>query len=436
MKKQKLFIGLSLCLTALLASCSYGGTSILSHADFTSFYNEAQFSNEKTHKFVVGDDITITDGSIDEFDNVITREYVLSSSSIARWQEANSFGSTLSFASSVLKTDSNGTQVKIDESSASLGHSSAKKVDADNENIVTNTSTFTYQYDVNSVSGSVARNNPHEITSETDTYSVATVSNDGGTTTSETITTWTSSITVSNYNDDVNIITLEKSTISEETTTSFTYSETVDSNNDKTTSLTYSKNEVNMTIVEQLDSNGSVTSGVRTIDTVTSTTAQADSSSSGSKITKQDIANYSGGSYVPDAGASTTSTDSTYRYEVTSAYLTSLERDALLATWQGLDELDNFLNALSSFYNDLFINFESYLAGDVKDEEIIRAGLTYQYRSRLSSDETAHTIKVVQYTFICNKADVTASTMTEVSLLSVSTIDQSIVTLGKTILIY
>ncbi|MFA7032635.1 MAG: hypothetical protein WC201_03635, partial [Bacilli bacterium] len=72
MKKQP-FIIFALSLVSLLAACSYGGTSVVSHSEFTTFYNEENLDNQQHYAFALGDGITINALSLDEEDNKISQ---------------------------------------------------------------------------------------------------------------------------------------------------------------------------------------------------------------------------------------------------------------------------------------------------------------------------------------------------------------------------
>ncbi|MFA7032498.1 MAG: hypothetical protein WC201_02945, partial [Bacilli bacterium] len=416
--------------------CSYGGTSVVSHSEFTTFYNEENLDNQQHYAFALGDGITINASSLDEEDNKISQSFVFSSSSISKWEE-NLTGGSLNFAYSMTKKKPSGLQLEGDKYSSSVSHNATSIIDNDNENIVNGIDSYIYKYNVDQVDGTETEYDNGEILTQTDSKTVTEYSEDYGITASITTTTWSSSIssvcTDVEYDSGSDITT----TTSHEVTYNFQYDEIVPLVGASHTVLTYYNKVVDVIREEVLATDGSVISGTKTIATLiesTSFDSSSDNEAIGSRVNKNSLYNWVNNDYVKDEGSSTESTDDTYRYTLAQSYLDSLEASSFLSTWKTSVKLNEFLTSLSSYYDALFVDFDTYLAGDVANEEIVRDGLTYQYRSRLSED--GNNLNIIQYTFVKSSNEEESTKLTDVSLLLVDTLADEVTTLSRVSLVY
>jgi len=446
MMRKKPFIILALSLAGLLASCSYGGTSVVSHDEFVNFYSEENLASQDSYAFVLGDAINISASSTDEEENIVSQSFILSSGSISTW-DSNLSGSALSFASSMVKKNSSGVQLEGDKTSSSVSFSATTVADNENENIVTDASTYTYKYNIDQVDGEEytgsstqnEKNNYHEcrVITQTDFKSVSSYSEDYGITPSVVTTTWSSTISSLSIEVAFDSGSGVTTTTKREATYNFQYDEVEPKVGASYSVLTYYNKTVNTVYSEILDNDNAVVSGTKTIATIieqTSFNSLNDDEPTGSRTDRHSVYNWVTNDYVKDEASSSETIDDAYVYQVAASYLDSLTASSFLSTWKQLDELDHFLLDLSSYYNHLFIDFETYLAGDAANEEIVRDGLTYQYRSRLG--QVSDNLTIIQYTFVKSSDEGKRTVLTDVSLLLVNTSADEVTTLSRISLVY
>jgi len=426
MKNKRILIGISLSLIPLLAGCSYGGSAVLSHDKFIAFYEEEQLNQQADRLFALGDSISINSSFIDDDENVHSESFALSTGSIDRWISETK-GSTLSFAYARDIKDSDKVQLEAEKYSSSLGFTSNKVVDEENQEKVTTTDTYTFKFDINEVDGTDTVYDQCNKVSENTSYSVAYLSEDLGKTVKTTTKTWSSTITMLQLYDEFDEITDVTTTYKNEENFSFVYSE-VKTGLLTETSLTYSSSSI-FTVREEVIGGLGVISGDKTIHTTTESTTidEANDTDDGLKTNKESVYHWNGSEYIKDEGSSyEDDPDTSFRYAVEQNYLDSFQGTVLFGVWQILPELATFLTDLSDFYSSLYTGFETYLYGDVENEEIVKEGLTYQYRSLLSTDINIY--EIMQYTFVKPSDDTKQAYLSDISnLLFDSTSDTSVI---------
>jgi len=434
MKRKPLLIGLSISLIALITGCSYGGSAVLSHDKFVTFYEDEELDLQAERAFVLGDIITINYSFIDDDENVTSESFGLSTGSINRWISEKK-GSSLSFAYSKDKKDSDKVQLESEKYSSSLSFNSTKITDDEDQEKLTTTETYIYKFDINDVHGSETSYDECNKISEIDSYTVAYLSEDLGQTVKTTTKTWSSTINVLSLSEEFDEPSDVTTTTKNEEIYSFTYSE-VKTGLITKSSLTYSFNSV-ITEREEVIGDLGVISGDKTIKTSHEGTTidEITETDEGIKQYRESVYHWNGSEYVKDeANSFVDPDDTTFRFELQQDYLDSFLGDALFNKWNALPELTIFLVDLTDFYNALFIGFETYLYGDVENEEIVKEGLTYQYRSLLSSD--VNTFEIMQYTFVKPSNNDQFAYLTDVSFLLFDSASDNSVLLSRVSIVY
>ncbi|MDD2209217.1 MAG: hypothetical protein PHW23_01800 [Bacilli bacterium] len=434
MKNKRILIGISISLIPLLAGCSYGGSAVLSHDNFITFYEQEELNLQADRLFALGDSISVNSTFIDGDENVHSESFALSTGSIDRWISETK-GSTLSYAYAWDIKDSNKVQLESKKYSSSLGFSSNKVVDDEDQEKVTTTETYTYKYDLNNVHGTDEVYDECDKVSENTSYSIAYLSEDLGKTVKTTTKTWSSTITMLQLYDEYDEITDVTTTYKMEENFSFVYVES------KTgllteTSLTYSSSSISNVREEVIGGSG-VISGDKTIHTTTESTTidEASDTDVGVLTNKESVYHWNGSEYIKDEGSSHEDPDdTTFRYEVEQNYLDSFQGAALFNAWQIIPQLADFLAGLSNFYSSLYTGFEIYLNGNVENEEIVKEGLTYQYRSLLSSN--LNTYEIMQYTFVKPSDDTKQAYLSDISNLIFDSASDTSVVMSRVSIVY
>ncbi len=434
MKNKRILIGISLSLISLLAGCSYGGSAVLSHDKFIAFYEEEQLNQQADRLFALGDSISINSSFIDDDENVHSESFALSTGSIDRWISETK-GSTLSFAYARNIVDSNKVQLEGEKYSSSLGFSSNKVVDEEEQEKVTTTETYTYKFDINNVHGTDTVYDECNKVSENTFYSVAYLSEDLGKTVKTTTKTWSSTITMLQLYDEYDEITDVTTTYKFEENFSFVYSEVKTGLLTKT-SLTYSSSSISNVREEVIGESG-IISGDKKIHTTTESTTIDETSDTdiGVLTNKESIYHWNGSEYVKDEGSSHEDPDDTsFRYVLEQSYLDSFQGTALFNVWQIIPELAEFLAAISYFYSCLYIGFETYLYGNVENEEVVKEGLNYQYRSLITSN--LNTYEIMQYTFVKPSDGTKQAYLSDVSNLIFDSASDTSVIMSRVSIVY
>lgn len=421
---------------ALLTSCSYGVSSMISHNEFKSFYeNESGgLTTQKNRLFSLGESINIKTVTYDT-DGIITKELVADTDSNGSWSLTNgdlfTDGEKLSFNNTEKKTDEDNKQVYSNGCQGFLNHASSTiETDEDKKNNIS--------YDVESYEfyllneDIVGEENDYQTINKEETTNSYTVTkkNSYNKETSEIyvslITTqWYSKITknVLDYETFENG-TIRKTEIKNTYEFNYVKCQNIDDNSIKF-ALTYSNSEKE-TITDTLkDTGGNIASSTITQTYVVEVTSFDDTkepavSETGSKRDQYYVSNYDtlSGDYIIDNNVSTDTTDDNWRFEVTNEYVSSLERDQMLTAWRNLSELTSCFDNINTTYQGLFTQFENeFYATDVSsEEEIVLNGRNYAYRIKLDDLSSAGNPEILQFLFLDGKTDEDASKLTKVSL--------------------
>jgi len=422
---------LPLSLVALIAGCSYGGTAVIAHADFVSFYQDEKLNLQNSKTFAVGDIISLNSSLIDGDENHVTESFNLSTGSYSRWASEHK-GSPLSFAYVKDVKDASKVQIESKKYSSILSFNSTKIADDESEGKnVTTADINTFVYKIDDIHGTEENFDKRNFVDRTDSYEVSYYSEDYGKTVKTTTKTWSSIVNTLSLNYTYNESTDITKTDKVEQNYSFTYVEIIDGL-DVETSLTYSFSSVTSTREEVLDDLGHVISGDKTIITTSEATTMTDNGSNGDKQYKESVFHWNGAEYFKDSENSTS--DTSFRFDLQQSYLDSFMAGEMFEVWSTLAELTAFLADLTIFYDNLFFDFETYLNGAIENEEIVKEGLTYQYRSLLSSD--ANSYEIMQYTFVKPTDESKNAYLSDVSYLLFDSASDSSVLLARVSIVY
>lgn len=435
MNKKRLLASLSLSLVSLLAGCSYGGSAVFSHEKFVSFFEEEELDTQKTRVFDLGDNITINRSEIDDDQNVTTESFTLSSGSIDRWVSEKK-GSALSFAYQNEIKDADKVQTLKNRYSSSLAYSSTVIPDEEDPETINTTETYTYKNDIDFVDGSEEDYDECEKFTNLMSYSTLSISEDLGQTVETTVKTWSESYDLFSVSKDFDNETNVTTTTKIDENYSFVF---VESETDSTIlrTLTYSISTVLTVSEEVLDEVGDIVSGSKLINTASETTTvnAALEIEEGVKKNKVSIYEWNGSEYIKDNEQSYEDPDDNdFRFEVEPTYLENFSANEMFMTFTGLGLLEDFLDYLTIFYNNLFIEFETYLNGSEENEEIVKEGLVYQYRSLLSSNLNSY--EIMQYTFVKPSDDEKPAYLSDASYLVFDSVTDSSVTLSRVSIVY
>ena len=392
MKKKLLFIAFPL--VATLASCSYGGISKVSLEDFNEFYASGDLANQKSYDFKLGDDISYA-ASIPTDEGKTTTSMSLASSSYETWVSKQT-GNSLSFHEDTSKFDEDNELLETVVLNGGLSLVSKKVYEEDEETqtsvLLGRLDTYTFN-DASTFKSADSEEVKSLQMSYGRFYGVDEETGKFDKDPSRYEYTFTRSLKVNSTSLSEDEETRTNVVTNESEQYSYTYYSA------SKYSLSYSLNSENK-VVTDVKSDGMFVGKDKVVDIVEKTTVSSKgnvSSDSGSNKTQHLVYNYVNDQYVKDEGASSETSDESYRFAFDKSVKDKFAPKALLKSFETSTNLATFLVRLNATVQSLFKEFEAYHDDETIEGEIIRFADTYQYRMKVDDES------IVQYTFVEGK---------------------------------
>lgn len=388
MKKKLL---LALPLFGLLCSCSYGSIDEVTLAQFKNFYNSGDLKTRKDYDFKLGDDIEIGDVNIDGLYTILNN-VTLSTSSISAW-EKDGKGSKILFSYSYLKSlEEEEEEYKTID--GSLGFVAKKEyeepeIEGGEAVLIGQSATYTLEtFMDSSIEDGYRTYSVKEKFMRYEFYPVIESVDENKKEEFEVDPSYIRYQSV--YELEFETITEEdgkRTTKESKASVAIDYYDYIEYGNKK--ALEYSAVS-NIVITNEVydEAQRSFVGDTRVTDKETKKTSYDERSATGAPKGSDTVVHkeekYEDGAYVKDPEHSYEHVDDTYRYQIAADYTDKFEAAALVEFIKTSPLLDYVLNATTRLMKGYFNEFETYLFGLDRKEEIIHFGNIYQFRVRVS----------------------------------------------------
>lgn len=429
----------------LLASCSYGASSIVKRSHFLDFYEDevGGLKTQKNHSFTLGDNINISTVETSD-DKIINEKFILQSFGYEGWTMGDDYkdGDPLSYSITTKVEDLDGEQLELLTKSGLFQFESSLLEDPDtNKKIISSKYMFSEAESekhgsLENFRGSEKGYLDYSLSAYYSKQDIFGYQN-GKEILEQTIE---DHYIEKNHESLINSLlpdgTKRKFKLIETLSFSYTIVDNV-LDDEKSYSLSYS-NVVNTTVNDQKYDGNTKISGSITVSEekekasfseISTPTSKNPNDSKTNKVQVQDYDPLSG-QYVDNEELSKDEKVEGWTFDLLSMFIEKCTRDQLFNEFKQSSRLESALTTINDFYRGLFADFENeFYYTSSKEEEIIQSGRTYAYRYKI--DDT----HVRQYLFLDGKNKEESSSLSKVSDFFLKSASEAILIKETTLII-